>query len=244
VDTSEHLWGPPIGRNIFLIAAKDDATSSVFCRFYPTDSTMTNMDFIRRYIEVHGRPIEIYLDKASHFKVNPNIANPPKEKPLTVEDKEFKTQIERAMRELDIKMTHAHSPEGKGRIEREFGTLQGRLAKVLVYDKINTLDEANEYLEYFLPGHNKRFMVVPAQGFNVHRPKAGFDLDAILSIQHTRTVSNDHVVRFENTHYQLLVSDSGPNLRRKVVTVEKRINGTIKIRYGGKYYNYAIIKSK
>jgi hypothetical protein len=31
------------------------------------------------------------------------------------------------MKELDVKVIHAHSPQAKGRIERLFGTLQDRL---------------------------------------------------------------------------------------------------------------------
>jgi hypothetical protein len=96
----------------------------------------------------------------------------------------------------------------------------------------------------FLPKHNDRFKVEPAKSWDLHRPTTGLDLDAIFSVQSTRKVSNDNVVRFGNVHYQLLVPDDGPNLRAKTVIVEQRLNGTIKFRYAGKYYNYAITHRK
>jgi transposase len=234
MDTSMHRWLDNLDHDLYLIASKDDATSTVFARFYEADSTATNMDFMKRYIMAFGRPLSFYLDRASHFKHNV----PRKEN--QAEHKEFTTQIQRAMGELDIEIKFARSPEGKGRIEREFRTLQDRLLKLMRWDNVRSLEEANAYLETFLPKHNERFMVEPAHAWNLHRPGKGFDLDAIFSVQVIRKVSNDNVVRFDNVHYQLLVDKDDTNLRGKWITVEQRLNGNIKFRYAGKYYNYRI----
>lgn len=235
MDTCDHRWLEPVPEKLYLIASKDDASNMVFARFYTSDSTATNMDFMKRYIEHYGRPLAFYIDRASHFIVNPK-------KDKKVFTKEFETQIQRAMKELDVDLIHAGSAQAKGRIEREFRTLQDRLLKVMKWDNIKTLEEANEYLKSFLPEHNKRFMVNPKQPWNLHRPSTGFDLDSIFSIQETRKVSNDNVVRFDNKFYQLLVGSEGPSLRGKDALIEVRLNGNIKIRYGGKYYNYHILE--
>ena len=87
-------------------------------------------------------------------------------------------------------------------------------------------------------------MVKPAQTWDLHRSAEGFDLDAIYSVQETRIVSSDNVARHENIHYQILVEKDGPNLRGKTVTIETRLNGSIKIRYGEKYYNYMVKNAK
>jgi transposase InsO family protein len=236
IDTSEHPWLALRPELVLqLICSKDDATGEIFCRFYETDSTMTNMDFPRRHFSRHGRPVAFHVDRASHFHFNPPRKGPRKPGPPP------ETQIGRALRELDIKLIKAGSPQAKGRIEREFGTLQDRLCKLMLWDKVGTLREANEYLEQgFLDKHNKRFMVKPKYSFNLNRPLTGFDLDAILSVQETRVVGKDHVVNFSTKKYQLLVDDNGPNLAGKTVTVEERLNGNLKFRYAGKYYNYGI----
>jgi transposase len=71
MDASEHDWLSCDGPNIHLISMVDDATSQLYCRFYETDSTETNMDCIMRYINIRGRPLSLYTDRADHFKVNP-----------------------------------------------------------------------------------------------------------------------------------------------------------------------------
>jgi hypothetical protein len=41
----------------------------------------------------------------------------------------------------------AHSPQAKGRVERFFGTARDRLVKGLRKARVQTLEEANRYLE-------------------------------------------------------------------------------------------------
>ncbi|MDR0621769.1 MAG: hypothetical protein LBJ61_07825 [Deltaproteobacteria bacterium] len=108
------------------------------------------------------------------------------------------------------------------------------------WDNVRSLEEANAYLETFLPKHIERFMVEPVHAWNLHSPGKGFDLDAIFSVKVIRKASNDNVVRFDNVHYQLLVDKNDTNLRRKWITVEKRLNGNIKFRYVCKHHNYMI----
>jgi hypothetical protein len=54
------------------------------------------------------------------------------------------------------------APEARGRSERAFGTLQGRLPKELELAGITTVDGANCFLrETYPPEHNSRFAVPP-----------------------------------------------------------------------------------
>jgi hypothetical protein len=63
--------------------------------------------------------------------------------------------------ELRIKLIHANSPQAKDRIERVFGTLQGRLVKEMRLAGVATCEEANRFLDGYLPAHNQRFMKEP-----------------------------------------------------------------------------------
>jgi len=67
MDTSIHDWFEGRGETAVLMAIIDDATSRIFLRFYPTDSTATNMTHLRDYIRRYGRPVSVYADRASHF---------------------------------------------------------------------------------------------------------------------------------------------------------------------------------
>jgi hypothetical protein len=57
------------------------------------------------------------------------------------------TQIARALAELEAGWIAAHSPQAKGRLERNLLTSQDRLVKRLRVAGAATLEQANPYLE-------------------------------------------------------------------------------------------------
>ena len=137
-DTSDHDWLEGRGPRIYLIAMIDDATSRLLAQFVSSDSTEQNMRLLRAYLEKYGRPVAFYTDKAGLFRVN---------RPAQLEEQlagqDPKTQIGRALEELDVGWIAAHSPQAKGRVERCFHTLQDRLVKGLRKAQVTTLEEAN-----------------------------------------------------------------------------------------------------
>jgi hypothetical protein len=64
------------------------------------------------------RPVALYTDRHSIFE--------PHEKGQALADPDAETQFGRALRELDIELIRAYSPQAKGRVERSFGTAQDR----------------------------------------------------------------------------------------------------------------------
>ena len=239
MDTSEHDWFEGRGEKAVLINLIDDATSRVLMRFFPRDTAAANRRLLRDYIRRYGRPVAVYADKASHFKVNRGSSV--EEELLGVE---AETQIGRALRELDIEYIAAHSPQAKGRVERSFGTCQDRLVKALRLEGISTIEEANRYLEQtFLPLWNKRFASPPANSADVHRSAKGYDLNALLSHQESRVVGHDYTVRYRGQRYQIRRESIGAGLRGSKVTVEQRLDGTLKLRWRGKYLRCRRVKS-
>ena len=110
-DGSYHDWFENNEEECFL-AAVDDATGIiVHAVFEDNEGVHAVFRFWWAYIEAHGCPVAIYLDKFSTYKVNRKNA---------VDNAEFMTQFERAMVELNIRIICANSPEAKGRIERLF----------------------------------------------------------------------------------------------------------------------------
>ena len=67
-DTSEHDWLEGRGEKMYLISMIDDATSRLFARFVPHDSTEENMRVMWEYLERFGRPMAYYTDKAALFQ--------------------------------------------------------------------------------------------------------------------------------------------------------------------------------
>ncbi|HUW61598.1 MAG TPA: ISNCY family transposase, partial [Candidatus Bathyarchaeia archaeon] len=231
MDTSIHDWFEGRGETAVLIAIIDDATSRIFLRFYPTDSTVTNMTHLRDYIRRYGRPVSVYADRASHFMAT---RQPSPEEQLAGRDAE--TQIKRALRELDIEYIPALSPQAKGRVERLFKTLQDRLVKALRRKDIGTIQQANQYVEQeFTPHWRQHFAVEPAARADAHRSRKGFNLDAVFSVQYSRTVTDDYTFQYETERYQILKKSIQAGLRRSKIIIENRLDGTQRIRWRNQY---------
>lgn len=219
-----------------LLASIDDATGKITrAQFEKNEGVIAVFKFWKGYIEKNGKPLSIYLDRFSTYKVNHKNAE---------DNKDLITQFERAMKELNIETIKANSPQAKGRIERLWRTLQKRLMIEMRYHNIETVDEANIFLQdRFIPWFNKKFAVVPKKKSNLHKGN-NIDLDEVFSIKKKRVVGNDYVIRYETKYYQLEEVQPVTIFKKDKVTVETRINGEIKIKYKGKYLNFFVLKEK
>jgi len=220
MDGSHHEWFEGRGPECVLMGYIDDATGEVFGRFYGYEGTMPAMESFKLYIRKHGLPLKVYLDKHSTYK---STAKPSIEDELN--DVEPLSEFERALKELGVEVSHAHSPQAKGRIERLFRTFQDRVIKEMRLGGIRTIEEGNTFLEGYLPLYNKRFSVRPREKEDFHRPLAkGLDLDAILCIKTQRALRNDFTVAHNRKLYQ--VEDK---IHAAKVMVQDRINGSMRI---------------
>jgi len=232
-DTSVHAWLEDRGpEKMYLVAAIDDATNTLFARFVPADSTEYHMRVLWAYLEKHGRPQAIYTDKASLFQ--PTLAPGWKQEEP---GEKSETQLGRAFRELGIEWIAAHSPQAKGRIERCFGTLQDRLVKALRLAGIASLEAANEFLERtFLPEWNQTMTTPPASEVDGHRPVGKqLELASVLSHRERREVTNDYTIAWQGERWQIPKSAVRPGLRRSSVWIEARLNGALVARIGEQF---------
>lgn len=237
MDSSEHDWFEGRGEPCELILMIDDATSAATMRFVPADNSEANLRMLYEYLQSHGRPLALYTDKASHF-----VVNRPASVSEQLEGREAQTQIGRALRELDIELIIAHSPQAKGRVERFFGTAQDRLVKELRLEQIGTIDAANEFIQqHYQPRWNGTHTVAAASPADAHRSLEGFDLPAILSHQEPRQVQNDYTISYHNQRYQILPQSQLPNLRKTKVTVQERLDGSLWVWGKGQSLQVAMI---
>jgi hypothetical protein len=236
-DTSEHEWLEGRGPKLYLISMIDDATSRIHARFVLHDSTAENMRLLWSYVELHGRPLNFYTDKAGLFQTAPKIARDLRELPRDERQPLPPTQIGRALAELGIVWIGAHSPQAKGRVERSFQTAQDRLVKGLRVAGAKTLEQANLYLETeFIPWWNRTLTVAPASPDDAHRSlDKQHCLAASLSYVETRQVHNAYTIQFDNKIYQIARSDIRAGLRKAAVRVEVRLDDSIAVRFRNHY---------
>jgi len=235
IDGSHHAWFEDRGDPCVLMGYIDDATGGPFGRFYDYEGTMPAMDSFKRYIRRRGLPLKVYLDGHSTYK---STAKP------TVEEQlggvEPLSEFERALKELGVEVSHAHSPQAKGRIERLFRTFQDRVIKEMRLRGIKTIEEGNKFLEEYLPLYNKRFSVRPREKEDLHRPlPRGIDLDGILCMKTERRLRNDFTVAHNHKLYQIEEATKASK-----VIVQDRMDGSMRITYQGRALRFREITER
>lgn len=104
IDGCDHHWFENRGRPCSALVYVDDATSRLMhLLFVKSESTFTYFEATRGYIEKYGKPMILYSDKASVFRVN--------NKHATTGPGE--TQFARAMRCLNITPLCAETSQAK-----------------------------------------------------------------------------------------------------------------------------------
>ena len=238
MDGSHHDWLEGRGPEMVLMGYVDDATGRAYGRFYDYEGLYPAMDSFERYIRRYGLPVSVYLDKHSTYKT---MRQPDLDELLRGET--AATQYERACRELGVEVIHAHSPQAKGRIERAFGTLQDRLIKEMRLASISTKEEANEFLERYLPIYNKRFGKEPLREADLHRSlPRGVRLRDIFCIQGRRTITNGYIVKWRGRMF--LIENPTIVQRRRKVEIREHFDGAITIKFKGRYLKHKEIKDQ
>jgi len=234
IDGSPHDWFEDRGPRCTLIVFIDDATSALMAlRFAPAETTQAYMETLDGYLQQHGRPVALYSDKHSIFRVN----HPEHEGELT--------QFTRALKTLDIAPIHANTPQAKGRVERANQTLQDRLVKELRLRGISDIEAANAFLPQFIKDYNQRFAVPPQNPADAHRPllHSTEERVLILCLHHTRTLSKNLTFQFKNREYQLQGQGKGYRLRGARVTLCEAFDGTVTVLHAGHTLDYRILAS-
>ena len=239
MDSSEHQWLDD--STLWLIATIDDATGEVpYALIVDSDSTENNMRVLKRMVEKKGIPVALYTDGASHFVTQRHYSYR-----VNLKYDYAPTQVERALKELGVRLIIAGSPQAKGRIERLFGTLQDRLLKELKLHEIYTIKKANNYLHRrFLPKFNKKFSIAPKDPESAWRalPKE-LNLDSVFCIKEQRTVRADNTISYKNRTFQILPDKYRISFAKAQVIVEKRLDESIHIKYNDQYLVHKEIRS-
>jgi hypothetical protein len=173
-----------------LVVALDDADGRIlYARFFPQEGTASTFAALQAVLRNYGRFCELYTDRGSHFCQSG---------PAGEVAEEQHGQVSQALRVLGIHQILARSPQARGRSERAFGTIQGRLPQELRHHVITDYAAANRYLEqHFIADFNRRFTVKPAQPESAFIQLAGIELELVLSSKHERIVRNDNTVHFQ-----------------------------------------------
>jgi transposase len=227
LDGSKHRWfESEDGGMQDLLALLDDATGEILgARFVPEEGTRTVLALLQELVTELGTFGRLYTDRASHFVHTDKAEEGP--------DRTKKTQVERVLDELGIELVCAYSPQARGRSERLWRTLQGRLPLELKRLNITTYEAANTYLRgRFLARFNARFAVAPALEGSAFMPVGRADLERIFTLRFERTVGNDHTLHFHNRILQLDKPKGLCPLQKRRVQLRVTLDGQINVYLG------------
>ena len=219
MDGSSHRWFGK--KKSCLIAVIDDATSDIQAEFFPSETTAGCLKVMRSVIEKHGLFKTLYVDRAGIFG-GPKRCN-------------F-SQMQRACEELGIEIIFANSPQGKGRVERAFDTLQDRLIPELRLNNITNMSDANSYLQHvFIPQFWRQQLMVKARAtkteFTPMPPH--INLDDICITKEYRKIRNDHTFSYGNKFY-FIESPIKHSIAHQKIEIRKSKGGLFKAYFAGR----------
>jgi transposase len=236
IDGSPHDWFEGRAAKCTLLVFVDDATSRLmYLQLVAAETTLNYFAAVRAYLTTFGKPLAFYSDKFSVFRVNlPNALSGT-----------GLTQFGRALKELEIELICAHSPQAKGRVERANQTLQDRLTKELRLQRISSVAAANAYLPEFIKQYNDRFAVAPRIAEAAHRPLQPSEaLDRVLVLCERRTLSKNLTLSYNNTIYQIKTKRAAYTMRSAQVEIRETSDATITIEYKGRPLEYSIYREQ
>lgn len=196
-DGSSHRWLPGVEQELDLIVTLDDATGAIYSAFLvEEEGTMSSFQGLLETIGAQGLFSALYTDRGSHYFHTPEAGGKV--------DQSKPSQVGRALAQLGITHIPSYSPEARGRMERVFGTLQGRLPHELRLAEIATIAAANRFLkECFVPDYNARFALPAAEPGSAFLPYAGRSLEDVLCLQEDRQVGRDNCVKWNRRSLQI-----------------------------------------
>jgi hypothetical protein len=233
LDGSHHKWFEERAPKCCLMNMVDDARGPTQSLLDKEETIFAAMRVLWQWIDHYGIPQSLYTDKKNVYVVDEKTREKAADSGV-----EVLTQFGRACQQLGIKIITAHSPEAKGRVERNHGTYQDRLVKELRLAGISTIAAGNEFLHHgYCEQLNQRFAVAPRSAVDFHRSAS------IFCIEEERTSSADWIVRFENQFYQLQPARKTTVAKGKV-RVRRYLNGELHFCHAGRDLAYTLLPER
>jgi hypothetical protein len=145
-DASLHLWAPLAKEKWYLITSIDDYSRKLlYADFVERETSWAHIQAAQKLIQTYGLPLRYYVDSLRVFRFVQGRDSVWRKHVLETDDVD--TQWQKVMKQLSVKVTHALSPQAKGKIERPYRWLQDRIVRTCIYENLSTLEEARKVLK-------------------------------------------------------------------------------------------------
>ena len=196
MDATPYEWVP--GQIWHLHLAIDDASGVVTGAWFDTQETLNGYYHVfEQILTDYGIPYKFLTDKRTVFTY--------KKKGALSDDKDTYTQFAYACKQFGTQLESSSVPQAKGRIERLNQTLQSRLPIEFRLAGVTDINNANEFLYYYIKEFNEKFSL-PLYGiksvFETQPSKEKINLT--LAVLTERTVDAGHAIQFEKKFYKMI----------------------------------------
>ncbi len=225
-DGSPHLWFG--GKPSTLLVAMDDATGKILAaEFFKGETSLGGLKVIREIVDEYGIPEAFYFDQAGIYgKV----------------ERDWTSQIARALEMVNSKLFIASSPQAKGRVERVFRTLQDRLISEMRLRGIKTFEDANSFLkDCYIHLFNKQFGVDAQNPNRAYLPNVFGDLDLIFCRKEQRKINEGQVFSYGG---DLHFVDEKTNHAHRLVNINTHLDGKVSFDIMGRVVSVKKLKKE
>lgn len=219
MDASLHPWFGDKKSQLHI--GVDDATGAIVGAFFDSQETLKGYyNVLNHILTDYGIPFMFFTDRRTVFEY--------KRKNTTVAEEDTFTQFSYACRQLGIEIKTSSVAQAKGRVERMFQTLQSRLPIEMRLAGVNTLEQANEFLNSYIKEFNAQFALPINSISSVFEKQPDAEkINLTLAILTSRKIDNGHCIKFNNAYYKLVDKYGHPIYYRKGTSglVIKAFNG-------------------
>jgi len=213
-DASIHLWSPFATEKWTLITSIDDYSRKLlFADFVSRETTWAHIQAAAALIQECGLPLCYYVDSLRIFRFVQGRDSVWRNHVLQTDDAD--PQWRQLMRVLNINVTHALSPQAKGKVERPYRWLQDHIVRTCARENLSQLNQVREVLRDEVNRYNNRqvhsttkeiprlrYERAMTQGLSLFRPfkiPAPFtSLDDIFCLRMIRVVSTYRRIKVAN----------------------------------------------
>jgi hypothetical protein len=181
-----------------LHIAVDDATGMIVGAFFDAQETLEGYyNVFYQILTDYGIPYMFFTDRRTVFEYKSKA-----EADKKPENDTF-TQFAYACKRLGVGIKTSSVPQAKGRVERMFQTLQGRLPVLMRLAGVTTVERANAFLNSYIKEHNAEFALTSDNIPSVFEKQPDFEkINLTLAVLAPQKVDAGHSVRFENKYFK------------------------------------------
>jgi hypothetical protein len=196
MDASIHLWFGDTKSQLHI--AIDDSTGAIVGAYFDEQETLNGYyNVFYQILTEYGVPAMFYTDRRTVFDYKRKNTN-------KVEQDTF-TQFGYACHQLGVELKVTSVAQAKGRVERAFQTLQQRLPIAMRLEGINTLSEANAFLNSYIKEHNAKFALPINNTKSVFITQPNCEtIHQTLAVIAQRVVDTGHCIKFEKNYYKTM----------------------------------------